>query len=107
MTTSVRASSNSGGFFDVPAGREELNRIEARLPSLWPPGPYTLGLAAGRVTEAVLRSSRSAVAVLTMLTGEFGVTSRIGTVPALLSSTGIVHTRTPMLNARERVLLGL
>jgi hypothetical protein len=26
-------------------------------------------------------------------------------VPALLSSTGIVHTRVPSLNARERVQL--
>jgi malate dehydrogenase len=85
----------------------QLNRLEGRLPSLWPPGPYTLGLAAGRVTEAILESSRSAVAVLTMLNGEFGVTNRIGTVPALLSSSGIVHTRTPALNTRERVMLGL
>ena len=85
----------------------QLNRLDARLPRLWPPGPYTLGLAAARVAEAALDSSRSAYAVLTMLNGEFGVTNRIGTVPALLSTSGIVHTRTPVLNTRERVLLGL
>ncbi|HSK63295.1 MAG TPA: hypothetical protein VK893_05625, partial [Pyrinomonadaceae bacterium] len=37
MTTSGRACSNSGGFFDVPARREELSRIEARAsaPDFW------------------------------------------------------------------------
>jgi peptide chain release factor 2 len=37
LTTYVRACSNSGGFFDVPARREELNRIEARAsaPDFW------------------------------------------------------------------------
>ena len=37
MTTSVLGCSNSGGFFDVPARREELNRIEARAsaPDFW------------------------------------------------------------------------
>lgn len=85
----------------------QLNRLDARLPRLWPPGPYTLGLAAARVAEAIVESSRSPRAVLTMLNGEFGVTNRIATVPALLSSSGIVETRTPALNTRERVLLGL
>ena len=37
MTLSARAWTSSGGFFDVPAGREELNRIEAQAssPDFW------------------------------------------------------------------------
>src|SRR6187455_2353536 len=37
MTTCGRASNSSGGFFDVPAGREELNKIEieASAPDFW------------------------------------------------------------------------
>jgi peptide chain release factor 2 len=37
LTTFVRACSNSGGFFDVPARREELSRGEARAsaPDFW------------------------------------------------------------------------
>jgi peptide chain release factor 2 len=37
MTTCGRASNSSGGFFDVPAGREELKRIENRAsaPEFW------------------------------------------------------------------------
>ena len=37
MTTCARVSNSSGGFFDVPAGREELKRIEnqASAPEFW------------------------------------------------------------------------
>ena len=83
----------------------QLGRIEARAARLWPPGPFTLGLAAARVTEAVLRSSRRAHPVLSVLAGEFGVRGRTGTLPALLSRRGISHVRVPALNTRERVRL--
>jgi malate dehydrogenase len=83
----------------------QLNRLQARTPRLWPPGPYTLGLAAARVTEALLTSSRRTLSVLTMLGGEFGVRNRVGALPALLSTSGIVTTRVPTLSTRERVQL--
>jgi malate dehydrogenase len=83
----------------------QLTRIEARTARLWPPAPYTLALAAAGVTEAILRSSRRAFTVLTVLQGEFGVRGRVGALPVLLSSTGVVHTRVPSLSTRERVLL--
>jgi malate dehydrogenase len=81
----------------------QLRRIEARVARLWPPGPYVLGAAAARVVEGVLLSSRRSYNVLTVLAGEFGVRNRIGAIPALLASRGIVHTRVPVLNTRERV----
>lgn len=83
----------------------QLARIEARAARLWPPGPYTLGLAAARVARATVQSSRRAFSVLTVLGGEFGVRGRVGALPALLSTTGIVHTREPSLSTRERVQL--
>lgn len=83
----------------------QLHRIEARAARLWPPGPYALGAAASRVVEAILESSRRSYSVLTVLDGEFGVRDRIGTIPALLSSRGIVYTRIPSLNTREQVRL--
>jgi malate dehydrogenase len=83
----------------------QLTRIEARAARLWPPGPLTLGIAAARVAEALVESSRQSYSVLTMLGGEFGVRNRIGALPAMLSSTGIVQTRLPSLSARERVLV--
>ena len=83
----------------------QLTRLSARAARLWPPGPFALGQAAACVAAAILQSSRRAFSVLTVLTGEFGVRGRVGVVPAILSSTGIVHTRVPVLSGRERVEL--
>jgi malate dehydrogenase len=81
----------------------QLSRIESRVPHLWPPGPHALGLAAARVTEALVTASRRTFGVLTVLGGEFGVRGRVGVLPVLLSARGIVATRVPALNTRERV----
>jgi malate dehydrogenase len=83
----------------------QLARIEGRVARLWPPGAYPLGVAAARVAEAVLTLSRRSFSVLVQLDGEFGVRHRAGALPAVLSATGIVHTRVPLLGVRERVLL--
>jgi malate dehydrogenase len=83
----------------------QLARIDARVTRLWPPGPFALGAAAARVVEAIVGSSRRAFSVLTVLGGEFGVRGRPGTLPAVLSTPGIVQTRVPTLNTRERVRL--
>ncbi len=83
----------------------QLRRIEGRVARLWPPGTYTLGLIAAQVAEAIVRSSRRAFSLLTVLGGEFGVRDRVGALPVLLSRTGIVHARVPSLSARERVLV--
>jgi malate/lactate dehydrogenase len=83
----------------------ELARIEARAARLWPPGPFALGLAAARVTEALVHNSRRAFSVLMVLGGEFGVRGRVGAMPVNLSPMGIANTRVPTLNTRERVRL--
>jgi len=83
----------------------QLATIESRVSRLWPPGPYALGMAAARVVEGIVGSSRRAFNVLTVLGGEFGVRNRVGTLPVLLAGTGIVHARVPALNTRERVQL--
>jgi malate dehydrogenase len=83
----------------------QLVRIEARAARLWPPGAYALGLAAAIVVEGIVSSARRAFSVLTMLGGEFGVRDRVGALPVLMSTDGIVHTRVPSLSTRERVLL--
>jgi malate dehydrogenase len=83
----------------------QLVRIEARAARLWPPGPYTLGAAAARVTDAILSRSRRSFSVLTQLEGEFGVRHRAGVLPVRLAARGIVQTRVPELNTREHVKL--
>jgi malate dehydrogenase len=83
----------------------QLTRIQNRSARLWPPGPYTLGLAAAIAAEAAIHASRRALSLLTVLGGEFGVRNRAGALPVLLASSGIVHTRVPSLSVRERVLV--
>jgi malate/lactate dehydrogenase len=83
----------------------QLTRIEARAARLWPPGPFALGLAAARVTNALIGHSRRAFSVLMVLGGEFGVQGRVGAMPVNLSPSGIARTRVPTLNTRERVRL--
>ena len=83
----------------------QLVRIEARAARLWPPGPYTLGTAAARVTEGILSNSRESFSILTQLEGEFGVRHRAGALPARLAVSGIVQTRVPELSTREHVQL--
>ena len=83
----------------------QLARLEARTTRLWPPGPYALGLAAAVAAESMIRSSRRALNVLTVLDGELGVRNRVGALPALLDRRGVAEVRVPSLSARERVLL--
>ena len=83
----------------------QLRRLEARIARLWPPGPFALGEAAARAAEAIVTSSRRTICALSVLGGELGVRGRIGSLPVLLSTTGIVHRRVPTLNTRERVQL--
>lgn len=81
----------------------QLSRIEARVAHLWPPGPHALGLAAARVAEALVTSSRRTFSILTVLGGEFGARGKVGVLPALLSIQGIGVARVPALTTRERV----
>lgn len=95
-----------GGYaLDRVLTQVQRARVEARAARLWPPGPYALGAAAARVTEAIVTASRRSFSVLTPLGGEFGVRDRVGTLPALLGPRGIVHVRVPDLTTRERVQL--
>ena len=93
-----------GGFgLEHVMSQAQLARVEARVPRLWPPGAYTLGLAAADVVGAMLRASRRPRSVLSVLDGEFGARQRVGAVPAFLGPSGILRTKVPTLNTRERV----
>jgi malate dehydrogenase len=98
-------ASIAGYALDRVLTQVQLARLEARSAKLWPPGPFTLGLAAARVIEAVVQSARRSFSALTLLGGEFGVRNRVGALPVLLAGGGIVDVRVPALNTRERVQL--
>jgi malate dehydrogenase len=81
----------------------QMTRIDARASKLWPPGPYTLGVAAAGAAAAIVTSSRRTFSVATQLGGEFGIRDRIGALPVRLATRGIAEVRVPLLNTRERV----
>jgi malate dehydrogenase len=100
-------SEASIGGYSLGVVLEQVQQLHVDAVSrrLWPPGPSALGAAAAHVVAALVRSSRRAYSVLTVLDGEFGVRRAVGAVPALLSPAGIVRTREPRLSTRERVQL--
>ena len=94
-----------GHALDRIVSTVELNRIQLRVSRLWPPGPLTLGLAAAAAAEAVIRSSRRAFSLMTVLDGELGVRGRVAALPVFLNPAGIAGTRVPSLSTREQILL--
>jgi malate dehydrogenase len=100
-----------GGFsLERVLTQVQLRRLEARADKLWPPGAFTLGIAAARVAEAIVSSSRRTFSVISVLDSSsglsgFGARGRAGALPCRLSTSGIVDTRVPTLSARERVQL--
>jgi malate dehydrogenase len=93
-----------GGYgLEKVMSQAQLARVEARVARLWPPGAYTLGLAAADVVGAMLGTSRRPRSVLSVLDGEFGARRQVGAVPTFLGPSGILRTKVPALNTRERV----
>ena len=74
--------------------------LSARIPGLWPPGPYVLGSAAARIAEAIANGSRRRYSCF--------VTIRPQTVVAMpveLGPSGIERIIEPALTRLERTWL--
>jgi malate dehydrogenase len=78
----------------------EIAAIGARIPSLWPPGPYSLGSAAARVVEALAIGTRRRYSCFVSL-GR----GRIAAMPAELDTRGIRRLLEPSLTRQERTML--
>ena len=78
----------------------DIAALSARVPSLWPPGPYALASAAARVTEAVCLGSRRQFSCFV----DVG-RGRITAMPVELKAGGINRIIEPSLTAQERTLL--
>jgi malate dehydrogenase len=75
--------------------------LSARIPSLWPPGPYALGSAAARVIEAVALGSRRRFSCFVV--ADAGPTrSSVASMPVELGLRGIVRVLEPALTRQER-----
>lgn len=83
----------------------QIARVSARLPRLWPPGPYALASAAARVCEAIVSGSRRRCSCFVALAGEFGVAATAA-APVVLGPRGIEIIVRPPLSVQEEVLLG-
>lgn len=78
----------------------EIGAVAARIPSLWPPGPYALASAAARVAEAVCLGSRRRYSCFV----DVG-RGRIAAMPVELSRGGVKRVVQPTLSPLERTAL--
>jgi malate/lactate dehydrogenase len=83
----------------------QLNRIEARIKGLWPPGPSTLGTAAAMFCEAVTLGSRSLLSAFVSLDRDNGTKAPVCAWPVSLGAHGLERVTTPSLTPRDRVVI--
>lgn len=85
----------------IPAYR--LAGISARVPGLWPPGPFALASAASRTVEAIANGSRRRFTCFAATDGPEGRHLVIAT-PVELGPAGIVRVVRPTLSRQEQTL---
>ena len=78
----------------------EIGALSARIPGLWPPGPYALGSAAARVVEAIALGARRRFTCFVAL-GR----SRVAAMPVELGPGGVRRVLEPSLTVQERTML--
>jgi malate dehydrogenase len=78
--------------------------LNARIPVLWPPGPYALGSAAARVAEALVNGTRRRYSCFVSL--DRGATrDAVAAMPVVLGRGGITHVLQPTLTRQEQTML--
>lgn len=78
----------------------ELSALAARIPGLWPPGPYVLASAAARVVEAIAHGSRRRFSCFVWLPR-----GGVAAMPVELSQDGVKRVFEPALTRQERTLM--
>lgn len=81
----------------------QIQRLDARIARLWPPGPYTLASATTSVLQAALTRSPRVHAALVTSTREEAKYGRAAMMPVTLEPSGIATFVTPALSTRDRV----
>jgi malate dehydrogenase len=71
--------------------------LSARIPGLWPPGPYALGSAAARVVEAIANGTRRRFSCFVALRP-----GAVAAMPVALGRAGVLHILEPTLTPQER-----
>jgi malate dehydrogenase len=86
---------------DEPARR----RIVARVGPLWPPGPYSLALAAAEAISAIVGRSRRSLSCFTAPDDTQGRRARAVALPVRLGPNGLRVANLPPLAGHTRVAL--
>jgi malate dehydrogenase len=81
-------------------GAHEIGAVAARIPSLWPPGPYALASAGARVAEALCFGSRRRYSCFV----DVG-RGKVAAMPVELGRGGIKRVMQPTLSPLERTTL--
>ena len=76
-----------------------MSGLSARLPGLWPPGPYALASAAARVVEGILTGGRRRLSCFAA-----DARGRVAALPVELGADGIRKVHQPVLTPQERTL---
>jgi malate dehydrogenase len=79
-----------------------LASLSARLPALWPPGPYALGSAGARVAEALALGTRRRYSCFAAIDAAGIGRNVIAAVPVDIVKGGIGRTLDPALSRHER-----
>ena len=79
----------------------EIAGLSARIPGLWPPGPYALAAAAARVAEAVYHGSRRTFSCF-VVADAGPVRAAVVSVPIEVGSRGVIRVLEPSLTRQER-----
>ena len=93
-------SSAFGQPLSTRMAAHEIAALSARIPRLWPPGPYALASAAARIAEAIAEGSRRRYSCFVSL-GR----GQAAAMPAELGEDGVLRIIEPALTRQERTLL--
>ncbi len=77
-------------------------RLAAKLPALWPPGPYALASAAALAVDAIAGRTRRTLSMFLAPDDSLGVKARAVAIPARLGPEGAMPIALH-LNARDQV----
>ncbi len=77
-------------------------RLRERAAALWPPGPYALAAAAGRVAASITTGSSRQASCFVVVDGELGARRQALAAPVQFDRSGVTRIVEPGLNARER-----
>lgn len=78
----------------------QIAALTARIPGLWPPGPYALASAAARVVEAIVCGSRRRFSCFVIVRRGL-----VAAMPAELGQDGVRRILEPTLTRQERTML--